>query len=501
MLALKLGETMKVLLVSFYNSEAYGMRAIHSNLIKHNINAYMLFFNLLDYYDKSKNDASKDDFMANLDNSSSQEIYILVSHIKENKYDVIGFSLVSQHFNLFNKIYNKIKTIDHLSVVVGGWEASLNPGKCIDYADFLCIGEGEDPMCELVGKLEKKESIEKIENCWIKANNRVIKNPVRPLPKDLSSFPVPLFEHKYSYVVEDNKIRNYEPYFNNSRYGTFIGRGCPYKCTYCSNSYMANTIYPGQWSKVRHRSVAHIQKELLTVKERLKNVKSINFYDEVFTPKIEWIKEFFSWYKDVIDIPFYVFFYPGTCNEEKAKILADSGLAGVWLGVQSGSERVRKEAFKRFYTNELILNQSKMFKKYGVSVRYDFILDNPFETFEESLESIYLMLELPQPFSLNLFSLKYFPNTEITSMAKDAGFITDLDLDDNQEKDYDTYTIHQDRGNLDDKFVNHLAFYISNLSSSPITQDQKNGIFGLINDYRNSKDITFIKNMIKPYLE
>lgn len=491
---------MKVLLVSFFNDEAYGVRAIHSNLIDNNVDAYMLFFKLPDYRDKSQNDKIKDDFTADIDNASNHEIDILISHVKENKYDVIGFSLVSQHFSLYKKIYEKIKSIEHLIVVVGGWQASLNPEKCINYTDFLCIGEGEAPLCELVDKLGKKESTENIENFWVKRNGSVIKNPIRPLLKELSSLPVPLFEHKYCYVIENNKIMNYDPYFNNSRYGTFIGRGCPYQCTYCSNSYMANSIYPRQWSKIRYRSIEHVQKELLTVKERLKRVKSINFYDEVFTPKIEWVKDFFTWYKLVIDIPFYVFFFPGTCSDEKAKILADSGLIGIWIGVQSGSQRVRNEVFKRKYSNEQVFNQAKMFHKYGVSVRYDFILDNPFETFEESIESIYMMLELPQPFSLNLFSLKYFPNTEITEMAKDAGFITEADIDDNQIKDRDTYTIHQDRGNLDNMFINHLVFYISQISSTPITQYQKNEIFKLINDYRNSKDITFIKNMIKPYL-
>ena len=383
---------MKVLLVSFFNDEAYGVRVIHSNLIEKNIDAYMLFFKLDDYKEKPKSENLKKDFIADLDNVSYNEIEILISHVKEEKYDVIGFSLVSQHFGLYKKIYEEIKYIDNLTIVVGGWQASLNPENCINYTDFLCIGEGEDPFCELVEKLGKKESTEHIENFHVLTTSGVIKNSVRTLPRALSSFPVPLFDQKYSYIIENDKIENCEPYFNNSRYGTFIGRGCPYRCTYCSNSFMANSVYPGQWSKVRHRSIEHMKKELLTVKERLKHVKSINFYDEVFTPKIEWIKDFFSWYKVEIDIPFYVFFFPGTCNDEKAKILADGGLNGIWIGVQSGSERVRNEIFKRKYSNDLILKQAKIFHKYGVSIRYDFILDNPFETFEESLESIYLML-------------------------------------------------------------------------------------------------------------
>jgi len=492
---------MKVLLVSFFNDEAYGVRVIHSNLIENNIEAYMLFFKLDDHKTKTKNEHQKEDYLiADGNYVSSNEIDILVSHIKGNKYDVVGFSLVSQHFFLYKKIYERIKRIDNLTVVIGGWQASLNPDICINYADFVCVGEGESPFVDLVSKINKKENTANIENFYVKTNDGAIKNPVRQLPKDLSAFPIPLFEHKYSYVIENDKMVNHEPYFNNTRYGTFIGRGCPFHCTYCSNSYMADSVYPGQWSKVRHRSIEHMKKELLAVKKQLKFVKSINFYDEVFTPKIKWIKEFFYWYKMEISIPFYVFFFPGSCNDEKAEILANSGLNGVWIGVQSGSERVRNEIFKRKYSNDKLLKQARIFHKYGVNVRYDFIFDNPFETFEESLESIYLMLELPQPFSLNLFSLKYFPNTEIAKMAEEAGFITATDMDDNQEKDRDTYTIHKDKGNLNDKFINQLALYISLLSGNQLLEHQKKDIYKLIDDYKYSHDISYIENLIKPFL-
>ena len=488
---------MKVLLVSFFNDEAYGVRSIHSNLIKNGVDTYMLFFKLSN---KPKETTARDEFVVDLENASNEEVELLVSHIKENKYDIVGFSLVSQNFNLYKKIYGRIKDITNMSVVIGGWQVSLNPDECINYTDFLCIGEGEDPMCELVEKIDKRDSTYNIENFWIRLDNGIFKNPVRPLRRDLSSLPVPLFDHKYSYVIDNNEIKNEDPYYYNDRYGTFISRGCPYKCTYCSNSYMAKKVYPFQWSKSRQRSMDHVKEELLSVKDKL-NVESINFYDEVFTPKLEWISDFFGWYKEEIKIPFYVFFYPGMCNDEKAKILANSGLAGVWLGVQSGSEKIRKEIFKRFYTNKCILEQANIFYKYGISVKYDFIFDNPFETFEESVESICLMLELPRPCSVNLFSLKYFPNTEITEMAKKRGFITNLELCDNYKKDYDTYSIHQNRGNLDNRFVNHLAFYISNILDKPITCSKKDEILGLIGDYRISKDIEPVKLLVKPYLD
>lgn len=495
-------KNIKVLLISFYNDEAYGLRSLHSTLIENNINAHMLFFKL-----ESKQlrvdhgESSKKDFMGSIRNASEVEIALLSDFIVSNEFNIVGFSLVSSHFQLYEKIYQRIKNIKGITIVLGGWEPSLNPEECIKYADFLCVGEGEVAFLELISLLANNSPTDNIKNFWINKQGTVIKNSVRPLTEDISSFPIPLFDHKYSHFIENDKLINYEPYFDNVRYGTFVGRGCPKQCTYCSNSYMANVIYPKSWSKIRYRSVDHVKNELIIVKDKLKNVQGINFYDEVFTPNMEWINDFFLWYKKNISIPFYCFFFPGSCNEEKCKILASAGLSGVWLGVQSGSPRVRREVFKRIYTNEQVIEQAKIFHKYGVSVRYDFILDNPFESFEESLESILLMMELPLPFTVNLFSLKFFPNTQITKMALDAHVIDKSNLDDNQKDDQDTYLIRRDVKDLDNKFIDHLAFYISCMSKNSKLFVQKSLILSLIADYKISKNIKPIEDLIQPLVK
>ena len=491
----------KVLLVSFFNDEAYGLRSLHSTLVENKIDAHMLFFKVESkQFREDHGENAKKDFTGSIRNASDKEIELLVDFILSNEFNVVGFSLVSSHFRLYKRIYERIKDVKGITIVLGGWQPSLKPEECIQYADYLCIGEGEVAFLELISLLANNGAADRVLNFWFNKNSTVIKNPVRPLTADISSFPIPLYDHKYSHFIENDKLINYELYFDNVRYGTFIGRGCPKQCTYCSNSHMANVIYPKSWSRIRYRSMNHVKNELMIVKDKLKNVKSINFYDEVFTPNIEWIKDFFSWYEKEINIPFYCFFFPGSCSEEKCKILASAGLSGVWLGVQSGSTRVRREVFKRMYTNQQIIEQARIFHKHGVSIRYDFILDNPFESFEESIESIFLMLELPQPFSVNLFSLKFFPNTEITKMALDAGIINKLDLDDNQINDQDTYLIRQDVKDQDNKFIDHLAFYISCMSKDPNLREQKGMLSKLIDDYKITKDITTIEDLIKPFL-
>ncbi len=491
---------MKVLLVSLFNDEAYGLRSLHAYLIERMVDTKMMFFKSPRHHGESQEAKVKDNFIGDINAVTENEIDLLFNHVVTDQYDLIGFSLVSQHFNLYKKLYERLNTISNLIFVIGGWQSSLNAEDSIRYTDYLCVGEGEESLAELIEILEKDIKTTEIPNFWIKTNDSIIKNSVRILQRDLSSFPIPLYEDRFSYIIENDSLMKHEPYLDNPRYGTFIGRGCPYKCTYCSNSYMANHIYPGSWSKIRYRDVDHVKKEMLYVKKTLLNVRSVNFYDEVFSPPIDWIRDFFSWYKKTIDIPFYCFFYPGTCSDEKAKILADSGMSGVWLGIQSGAERVRKEVFKRPYSNNTIKNQANVFFKHGINVRYDFIFDNPFESFNESLESIALMLELPQPFSLNTFSLKFFPNTEITEMARARGLIEQSETDDHRQSDHDFYLIRQNSGTIENRFINYLAYYITNICGDPILPGIKTKIFQHIEEFKVTKDLAEIEKIISPYV-
>lgn len=401
----------KVLLISLYNDESYGLRILHSILVSQGYDARMLFLKI------NKNS-----------NLTLEEKELFFNFLKEFEPDLVTFSLVSPNFMLYKELYSKIMTIGNFKILIGGWQASLNPEETIKYCDYLCIGEGEEAILELVCSLAKEEKPFDIPNIWFNRKYTIVKNEVRLLNKNLDDYPFCLIDNKYSYFIENNELVNKEPYFFNSRYGIMLSRGCPYHCTYCSNSYMDKEVYPKEWSKMRYRSVEHVMNELRQVKKLLPNIKQINFYDEIFIPKKEWLKEFFSKYKKEINLPFYCMFYPGTCDEYLIKVMKKAGLAGVWLGVQSGSEKVRKEVFKRYYSNKKLIEQAKLFKKHNISVKYDIIFNNPWEP--DTSETIKLMRKLPNPKLFNFFSLKYFPNTEITKMALEKGFITQKELDD-----------------------------------------------------------------------
>ncbi|GAG35334.1 unnamed protein product, partial [marine sediment metagenome] len=241
---------------------------------------------------------------------------LFYSVLNDLKPQLLAFSLVSPNFKLYQRFYPEIKRRGSYKILIGGWQASLNPEETIKYCDYLCVGEGEEVILKLIEKIKIGSMPIDVPNIWFKCSNIIVKQKVEPLNSDLSKYPIPIIDNKCSLYIHNNKIHYEDPYINNVRYGTNIGRGCPYKCTYCSNSYMVNKVYPGQWSKIRYRTVDHVIAELKQAKEKILGLKCINFYDEVFLPQKEWAKEFFKRYKKEINIPFYCMFFPGTCKEE-----------------------------------------------------------------------------------------------------------------------------------------------------------------------------------------
>jgi anaerobic magnesium-protoporphyrin IX monomethyl ester cyclase len=488
----------KILLVSLFNDEAIGLRQLYTILRKDGHDAKLVFFKLdsLKKYEKRQYDV----FANKINSSSNKELDIFCDLINRTKPGVIGFSLVSPHFHLYKRIYSRIRELGDFKIVLGGWQASLNPEECMPYCDILCIGDGEEAFPELINRICESEPIEGVKNLWVKKDGKVFKNPVRPLNKNPDFIPRIIFDAGSVCYIENDELVEKDPQHDNVRYGIIAGRGCPYHCTYCSNSYMVRSIYPSTWSKIRRRSVSHVMDELLEAKKRFHNILRINFYDEVFLPDERWTKEFSKRYKNEIALPFYCMFYPGTCKESMARTLAECMLAGIWMGIQSGSERVRREIFERNYSDQLILEQAEIFRKYDISVRYDFIFDNPFETFEESLKSIDLMLKLPEPYTLNLFSLKYFPKTDITKRALETGIINPENMDDRLFCDNHNYFINQRPENSDSNFVNHLAMCISFLASDARVGMNMSDIHLLIDDYKSNKDVQPVRDLLEDLL-
>ena len=123
--------------------------------------------------------------------------------------------------------------------------------------------------------------------------------------------------------------------------------------------------------------------------------------------------------------------------------MVDAGMVNIQIGIQTGSPRM-KELYKRTHSNERVIEMATLLRRYIPRIRppiYDFILDNPWETLEDKYLTFQLMLKLPQPFFVQIFSLTFFPGTGLFDLAKSEGLITD-DIRDVYRQQYNTRDIN-----------------------------------------------------------
>jgi radical SAM superfamily enzyme YgiQ (UPF0313 family) len=201
-------------------------------------------------------------------------------------------------------------------------------------------------------------------------------------------------------------------------YQTLTSRGCPHNCSYCWNSTFMS-LYAGE-KYLRWRSPENIIAELTQMKERYGFINTVIFSDDTLLIKpVEEIKKFCQYYKEKIGLPFHCLGSPLTITEEKMEYLVDAGLIIIEMGIESGSLRTRK-LYNRKVSNERILKAAGIIDKFRSRIEppfYDFLVDNPFESFQDQIDTLKFITQLPLYSRLNLFSLVMFPGTELFNKA------------------------------------------------------------------------------------
>jgi len=215
-------------------------------------------------------------------------------------------------------------------------------------------------------------------------------------------------------------------------------RGCPFKCSFCINGILSE-VSNSNGSPVRVRSPEKVVDEIVNILERFPSIKRIRFQDEVFPWQMDWIERFCEGYKKRVGLPFLCTFHPSTIREDSVKMLKRAGLIVVGFGMQSPSERVRKEVFHRTETNETILKSIGILHRNKLDGFYDIILDNPFETEDDKREGLDFLLRIPKPYNLIAFALKFFPRYKITQEGLSKGMTTESEVNEIGYRGYFEY--------------------------------------------------------------
>ena len=311
----------------------------------------------------------------------NQEDYVKLIHT--HSPDIIAFSSISNLYPKIKQFAAWTKNNFDVPIIYGGPHPTLVPDGCMNTGlfDIICRGEGEQALVELCNALEKREKITEIKNLWVKTDNRIYKNPIRPLIEDLDSLP-----------SLDYELFNYETLADATHFKRLVimvGRGCPYNCTYCCN-HAVRELYPNKKRYVRFRSVDKVISEIEYGLNKYPFLKEVRFFDDTLTIKKSWFSEFAEKYKEKIGLPYSANDRVNHINEDIAELLRDSGCYFVELGIESGNERIREEVMQRGTSEERIINAFDLCRKYGIKTSAFNIIGVPGETFGSTLDTIKL---------------------------------------------------------------------------------------------------------------
>jgi radical SAM superfamily enzyme YgiQ (UPF0313 family) len=325
--------------------------------------------------------------------------------------DLIGFSFMTGNRNWVFSTAKKIKHAFNKPVIFGGVHPTLFPEDIdLRYVDYICVGEGEYPVLELMNGIQNGDDCSTIKNLWTKKNSLVIKNSLRDLIQDFDLLPLPHREIYYKYeFIRDLPIKRF-----------ISGIGCPYRCTFCHNPLQIK-MYKGKGKFVRKKSVKRIINEICYIKDRFV-LKRVHFSDDTFVLDKRWLMEFLEVYRKEINLPFSCNIRIDQVNEDIVREMYESGCWGISFGIESGSARIRNKILKKNLKEEDITTNSKIIKKYGIKLIITNLMGLPDETLDDAFKTVELNQRIGADY-IRANVLVPYPKTEIVDYAIEHGLL------------------------------------------------------------------------------
>ena len=268
-------------------------------------------------------------------------------------------------------------------VVVNGSDASDRCSEYIDRgADFVLLGEAEWTLLELVEALTGRRSVDPHEIRGIAyadpSGSSIVRTPARPLMRSLDLLPFP--------ARDLANIDQYRQAWTRA-HGFFslnlvASRGCPYKCNWC-----AKPIYGNSFNV---RSAESVAGEMLELRDRF-GADYLWFADDLFGIQKQWILEL----ADHVEhrraaVPFKMQSRVDLMHRDTIDALRRAGCAEVWMGVESGSQKILDAMEKGTHVSQ-IEAASEGLKSRGIRACFFLQFGYPGETWEDIEKTIQLV--------------------------------------------------------------------------------------------------------------
>jgi radical SAM superfamily enzyme YgiQ (UPF0313 family) len=307
-----------------------------------------------------------------------------IERLVELAPEVVGISAMTYEAGCLADVARLVKErIPGAKVVAGGPHPSVAADDVMKdpNVDFCVRGEGEYTFIELMeGLRDGRRDFSGCEGLtWRSEQGEVLAEVDRPAPADLDALPFPawdLVEHELYHDMPRGGV-----IYAHKEFATmFSSRACPWRCTYCHNSY---------GKKFRARSAEHVLAEIDYLVQN-HGVKELVFMDDIFNFQPERATKIAQGLIDRdygLKLTFPNGFRGDILTEELVLLLKRAGMYRCMVAVESASPRIQK-VMKKNLKIEKVRKIVDFIADQGVMVHGAFMLGFPTETEEEMRETI-----------------------------------------------------------------------------------------------------------------
>jgi len=351
--------------------------------------------------------------------------------LAENSFDIAGIACpFTARWKFTSRLAKQVKNkFPNIPIAIGGlfpsseWKYCLN--NCPE-VDFAMLGEAEISFVQIVNNLKKglnlHESCKDVEGVAWRVNGEIYCNPKLGYNNQLDELPFPawhLIELKKYFRMQRSIFELPTPCLP-----ILSSRGCPYSCRFCN-------MYITHGHRWRARSVKNILDEIDYLNRKF-NVHHYYFIDDNFSFDLERAKLICQ---GIIDRDYKIKynFHNGlsikTIDREFVQLLKKSGCTSVCLAIESGSERVRNEIYRKMLSTQKIFEVFNWFKEARIPTIGYFMVGGPGETRNDFEESKKLLAKLPMSLAtVGIFTP--YPGTELYDECKKKGWLVEPDIED-----------------------------------------------------------------------
>lgn len=336
---------------------------------------------------------------------------------------IIGITASTIQIKAAWRAAQELKQITPAPIVLGGPHPTFLPAESVERPeiDIVVRSEGELTWTETCARVERGESLQGVQGITYQQDGQVVHNPDRPVITDVDSLPFPAY-----HLFNMNRYTNLQPtldHVEGNSYSILTSRGCPYRCTYCSQ------ILPRRWRARSEQSVIAEWRWLVNDLE----AKEIGVLDDSFNIDRQRVLDICDLIiaEGLNHVPWIMIngIRANLADEELLGKMREAGCIRTAFGVESGNQHILDTVIGKQLTLDQVRAAFEAAKAVGMETIGFFIIGLPGETEETMEDTICFACEL-DPVVANFSMATPFPGTEMYHQVLEQGRLLVNDWDD-----------------------------------------------------------------------